>query len=83
MLREVSRFGKRNGYQFHLIGIDANQHAVDYANILSETYDNIEFKAIDIFSETFNELKYDLVLTTLFLHHFKEREIVTFFKNLF
>ena len=80
MLREVSRFGKRNGYQFRLIGIDANHHAVDYANILSETYDNIEFKAIDIFSEAFNELEYDIVLTTLFLHHFKEREIVTFLK---
>ncbi len=80
ILREVSQFGKRNGYRFQLIGIDANQHTVDYANTLSEAYDNIEFNAIDIFSETFSELKYDLVLTTLFLHHFKEAELVSFLK---
>lgn len=80
ILREVSRFGKRNSYQFQLIGIDANQHTVDYAKTLSVAYDNIEFKAIDIFSEEFKVLHYDLVLTTLFLHHFKNDELVSFLK---
>ncbi|MFK7783086.1 methyltransferase domain-containing protein [Psychroserpens sp.] len=80
ILREVSRFGEKHNYKFHLIGIDANQHTVDYANTLSEAYENIEFKAIDIFSEAFNELKYDLVLTTLFLHHFKEQALISFLK---
>ena len=65
ILREVSRFGKKNGYQFHLIGIDANQHTVDYAHSLSESYDNIDFKAIDIFSEEFRALQYDLVLSLI------------------
>ena len=32
------------------------------------------------FSEEFNAIKYDLVLTTLFLHHFKNDELVTFLK---
>ncbi len=80
ILREVSRFGKENGYQFQLIGIDANQHTVNYATESSKTYDNIEFIAIDIFSENFKNLKYDVVLSTLFLHHFKEDELVSFFK---
>jgi 2-polyprenyl-3-methyl-5-hydroxy-6-metoxy-1,4-benzoquinol methylase len=80
ILREIARFGKRNGYNFKLIGIDANQNTVDYANELSQDYDNIEFRAIDIFSEDFEQLDYDLVLTTLFLHHFKEDELVTFLK---
>jgi hypothetical protein len=80
ILREVSRFGERNGYKFNLIGIDANQHTVNYANTLSENHSNIEFKAIDIFSKEFKTIKYDLVLTTLFLHHFKNDELVTFLK---
>lgn len=80
ILREVSRFGKKNDYQFQLIGIDANQHTVDYARTLSRAYENIEFKAIDIFSEEFKALNYDLVLTTLFLHHFKNDELVSFLK---
>lgn len=80
ILREVSRFGKQKGYQFQLLGIDANKHTVNYAKKSSKEYDNIEFKAIDIFSEDFKVLKYDIVLTTLFLHHFKEEALVSLLK---
>lgn len=80
ILREVSRFGTRYGYRFQLLGIDANQHTVDYAIECSKAYDNIEFKTVDIFSKTFDQLNYDVVLTTLFLHHFKEDELVSFLK---
>lgn len=80
ILREISLFGKKNNYNFKLIGIDANPHTVYYANSLSQKYDNVIFEAIDIFSDQFNNLEYDLVLTTLFLHHFKEDQLVSFLK---
>lgn len=80
ILREISRFGKKNGYKFKLIGIDANQHTVNYANLLSKEYNNIEFKVIDIFSDAFKQLNYDVVLATLFFHHFKEENLVQFLK---
>ena len=80
ILREISLFGKKNNYNFKLIGIDANPHTVNYANSLSQKYDNVSFEAIDIFSDEFNNLEYDLVLTTLFLHHFKEDQLVSFLK---
>ncbi|WP_026754504.1 methyltransferase domain-containing protein [Sediminibacter sp. Hel_I_10] len=81
ILRQVSQFGKKKGYKFQLIGIDANAHTVKYAEQLSKAYDNLEFKVMDIFSEDFDALDYDLVLTTLFLHHFKDQEIVSFLKS--
>ncbi|WP_272022077.1 methyltransferase domain-containing protein [Olleya namhaensis] len=80
ILREISLFGIKNNYNFKLIGIDANPHTVNYANSLSQKYDNVSFEAIDIFSDQFNNLEYDLVLTTLFLHHFKEDQLVSFLK---
>lgn len=80
ILREISLFGIKNNYNFKLIGIDANPHTVNYANLLSQKYDNVSFEAIDIFSDQFNNLEYDLVLTTLFLHHFKEDQLVSFLK---
>ena len=80
MLRKVSRFGNKNGFTFKLIGIDANKHTVAYAEESSKTYDNIQFKTVDVFSEEFKSLDYDLVLTTLFLHHFKEDELVSFLR---
>nr|WP_321233865.1 methyltransferase domain-containing protein [uncultured Psychroserpens sp.] len=78
ILREVSRFGKQQGYQFKLLGLDANQHTVNYAEELSKPYTNIQFKTLDVFSEAFHQFEYDVVLTTLFLHHFKEDELVPF-----
>lgn len=80
ILRDLSRYGKQKGYEFNLIGIDANPNTVSYASQLSQNYDNIEFEVIDIFSDAFKTLKYDLVIATLFLHHFKENELVSFLK---
>lgn len=80
ILREVSKYGKQKGYELNLIGIDANPNTVNYARQLSQSYDNITFETMDIFSEPFRALEYDVVLTTLFLHHFKEKELVSFLK---
>ncbi len=80
VLRDVAHFGQQNGYHFNLIGLDANHNTIKYAKKLSQNYDNINFTDINIFSEDFNHLKYDIVLTTLFLHHFKEDQLVTFLK---
>jgi len=76
MLRELAKFGKKAGCNFTLIGIDANQHTVDYAKELSVNYPEISYLKQDIFSEKFQHLQYDLVLATLFLHHFSEDDIV-------
>ena len=82
ILRSISRFGQKEGYDFDLIGIDANQHATDYARNLSSNYDNIKFKCCDVFSEEFKNLKFDIVITTLFLHHFKENQLLQLLNHL-
>jgi 2-polyprenyl-3-methyl-5-hydroxy-6-metoxy-1,4-benzoquinol methylase len=76
MLRKVSVYGKKEGFIFKLIGLDANKDTIIYARHLSENYTDISFIDYDIFSEEFETLEYDLVLTTLFLHHFKEEQII-------
>ncbi|MDZ7615333.1 MAG: methyltransferase domain-containing protein [Flavobacteriaceae bacterium] len=76
LLRQVADYGKKKGYTFKLIGIDANEHTVDYARRLSADYKELSFLQLDVFSEAFQKLKFDLVLATLFLHHFSEAEIV-------
>ena len=80
ILRDVAKFGRKKGYTFQLIGIDANQDAIDYANELSTEYPELSFQPIDIFSEDFQELDFDVVLCTLFAHHFKDDELISFFK---
>ena len=76
MLRYIADFGLKKNYKFELIGIDANAFTIECAEKLSKNYSNISYKCLDIFSEKFNELKYDIVLSTLTLHHFINTEIV-------
>lgn len=75
MLRALADFGNKNNLKFNLIGIDANSFTTEYAINLSKDYTNISYKCMDIFSEAFSQLKYDIVLCTLTLHHFKNKQI--------
>jgi 2-polyprenyl-3-methyl-5-hydroxy-6-metoxy-1,4-benzoquinol methylase len=75
MLRKLADFGIKNQYNFNLIGIDANNYTINYARKLTEKYSNISYNCDDIFDKQFSELKYDIVLCTLTLHHFKNSEI--------
>jgi len=81
ILRDIAEFGRKNNYSFKLVGIDANFAAIEYARELSKDYLELSFKAIDIFSEDFKKQSYDIVLCTLFLHHFKNNELILFLKT--
>lgn len=85
MLRMLADFGRKNNLNFKLIGVDANDFTINYARNLSAEYPNIEYQCMDIFSEDFKTIKYDIVLCTLTLHHFSNEEILniitTFNKN--
>ena len=76
MLRTLADFGLKNKLQLQLIGIDANSFTISHAQKLSENYPNISYRCEDIFDTSFKGLKYDIVLCTLTLHHFKENEII-------
>lgn len=81
ILRDVAKFGRKKGYKFQLLGVDANPTAIDYANELSTDFPELEFKTQDIFSAEFQKQKFDVVLATLFFHHFKEKELISFLKT--
>ena len=85
MLRYIAEFFDSKGYKLKLIGIDANAFTIKHAKKLSKHYPNISYQCEDIFNKQFSELKYDILLCTLTLHHFKEEEIInlisTFYSN--
>ncbi len=75
MLRRLHDFGKKKGYSFELVGIDANPDSVAYARELSVGMDNVNFSTVNIFSSEFKEMDYDIAIATLFMHHFSDQEI--------
>ncbi len=82
ILRLIADYGRKNNFSFNLIGIDANEDAIDYAVELSEDYDELSFSNMDVFSEEFQALDYDIVLSTLFLHHLNQGEIQQLLKKI-
>ena len=76
MLRMLAKFGQKNKFTFQLTGIDANKFTINYAKKLSKEYPNIEYKCVDIFSEDFKTMKFDIILCTLTLHHFTNEQIL-------
>ena len=76
MLRTLADYANENNLNFKLIGIDANPFTIAYAEKLSSQYPTISYQCKDIFDAKFKTLKYDIVLCTLTLHHFKDDEII-------
>jgi 2-polyprenyl-3-methyl-5-hydroxy-6-metoxy-1,4-benzoquinol methylase len=59
-----------------LMGIDANPNIIHYATANCERNDSISFDVINIFSDEFKQLKFDIAVATLFFHHFSHEQLV-------
>ncbi|MBL7703142.1 MAG: methyltransferase domain-containing protein [Ferruginibacter sp.] len=75
MLRAVADYGRKNNFTFKLTGIDANEYTVNYARKLSADYPEISYTKMDIFSDEFSGISFDVAIATLFFHHFTNQEI--------
>lgn len=82
MLRLIHNWARKNKYQVKLIGIDANPNIIRFAESHMKQYPNMKFLSINIFSEEFRKMKFDVVLGTLFYHHFDNQQLSAFFKEL-
>ena len=82
MLKLLADWGRKNKCALSLTGIDANPHIINFATLNCKDYSEITFETLDIFSEEFRQRKYDIVMGTLFYHHFAQDDLVDFFSNL-
>jgi 2-polyprenyl-3-methyl-5-hydroxy-6-metoxy-1,4-benzoquinol methylase len=82
MLRLIDSWGKSKNLKLNLIGIDANPNIVAFAKRNLLAYPHIQFRTLNIFSEEFESQQYDIVIGTLFYHHFSSDQLVNFFKKL-
>jgi 2-polyprenyl-3-methyl-5-hydroxy-6-metoxy-1,4-benzoquinol methylase len=81
MLHLINAWATQNNMNVELIGIDANPNIIQYAR-KHVPLRNVEFVTMDIFSEKFKAMKFDIVMATLFFHHFTEDELTAFFRQL-
>lgn len=82
MLRLLYHWAKRNKVNVRLVGIDANPNIIAFARNNVRDIPGIEFFTQDIFSEEFSKQKFDIIIGTLFYHHFSQENLIHFFRQL-
>ncbi|MGY0041473.1 methyltransferase domain-containing protein [Pedobacter sp. NJ-S-72] len=81
MLRTLADYARINHLNFVLTGIDANNFTIEHARSLSSGYANINFQCQDIFDNLDKHEPADIILCTLTLHHFKDKEIIALLQS--
>lgn len=76
MLRVVADLARKENRKLKLVGIDANKFTVNFARHLSMDYPEISYLEEMIPSQVFSQLDYDVILSTLFFHHFPTEDII-------
>jgi len=82
MLKLVAQKFRTTNPQSTFTGIDANTNIMRYAQNHVAEFPEISIIAEDILGDRFKELKFDIVLATLFLHHFTSAQLVDIFRGL-
>lgn len=82
MLRLIDAWAAKRKLRVELTGIDANPYIIKGARENLKGYPHIHFYAVNIFSSQFLELEFDIIIGTLFYHHFSNEELVGFFSQL-
>jgi len=77
----VAKWARKKGYSIELKGYDANPNIVEYAKQNCAQYPEISFYTEDIFSDDFKTNRYDVVICTLFTHHFKDEQLISIFNQ--
>ena len=82
MLRLLAKYFSKSSLNVKLVGIDINEKGLNRARNEFKEYANIQYQNFDIIDKSSNPEKYDILISTLTLHHIKEAYIVDFVKGM-
>lgn len=73
-LRAIDRYFKRRQKSINLVGVDATLSAVEFARERHRDIPNLSFRHADVLAHDFQEGEFDVVISSLFTHHFDDME---------
>lgn len=82
MLKEIASWGTSNNLSLTLIGIDANPNIIEFAKVNTKHINEINYFTQNILSADFKTQKFDIVVSSLFMHHFSNEELITMLHQL-
>ena len=78
-LLAIAKWYQEKNKKVKLIGIDGNQHSLNFAKTKSDF--NIEYHKADILHPDFQIPKCDLLISSHFVYHFKDDELIGFLQR--
>jgi 2-polyprenyl-3-methyl-5-hydroxy-6-metoxy-1,4-benzoquinol methylase len=82
LLKAIDEWAKLNNVSVELIGIDGNPNVIRYAKHRKKSQTEIQYKTLDIFSEEFKKMQFDIVCLNSVSHHFSDTALINLFKQL-
>lgn len=71
-LRVIAMWARKRNLKIRLIGVDATESAIEYARKKSVGFPEISYILSDVMSEQLNNNQFDIVISSLFTHHFAD-----------
>lgn len=69
------------GIKVSVLGIDGNPQSIAYANSKYAHHEAITFEAANILEDSFTIPKCDIIISSHFMYHFRDMELVDFIKK--
>lgn len=82
-LLNIARWAQKRKILVKLTGVDANDYIVQMASKRCSQYAFIEIEQHDVFSQSFARNRYDVLVCSLFCHHFTDPQLVKMFGQLY
>ena len=83
ILRKISKWASENGKEIYLIGVDWNPFIIEFATKKSKEFRNISYKNLSVWDDELLDEKADIIINSLFCHHFDDDDLVKLIKRMF
>jgi len=81
-LRVIAQWARKRDIKLNLVGVDATASAIEYARKRSTGYPEISYIHKDVMSPDLQKAQFDVVISSLFTHHFPEKEWIALVKKM-
>jgi 2-polyprenyl-3-methyl-5-hydroxy-6-metoxy-1,4-benzoquinol methylase len=79
----INKWAAKNNLHLKLTGIDAAPAAISFARTASAGFNNINYLLADVIDDTDRIKQYDIIISSLFTHHFDDEHWVQLIKNMY
>ena len=81
-LRVIAGRARQKGLKINLVGVDATAAAVEYAREKSADFPEMSYIHSDVMSPAIKEKQFDVVISSLFTHHFPEEDWIRLIRKM-